>query len=121
MPIPYTPDRELGWRGKVYPAGRPTLIPEDLAIALGFSSSPAQAQTEDEALAAQGAMAAAVQRLEELQLIYDAEGKRDWKAIKEIGDRLGVEKHPDGWDSSLLRIIEAEFSTAIAQALEGEV
>jgi len=60
----------------------------------------------------------AVARLAELQEIYDAEGKRDWKAIKAIADPLGVKKHIDGWDSSLLRIIEAEYSAEIAAALE---
>jgi len=60
----------------------------------------------------------AVARLAELQEIFDADGKRDWKAIKAIADPLGVKKHIDGWDSSLLRIIEAEYSAEIAAALE---
>jgi len=62
----------------------------------------------------------AVARLAELQQIFDAEGKRDWKAIKAIADPLGVKKHIDGWDSSLLRIIEAEYSAEIAAALAQE-
>jgi hypothetical protein len=60
-------------------------------------------------------LAAAVARLDELQRLYEAEG---WRPIQAIGAALGVTKHPDGWDSSLLRIIEAEFSAEIAAALE---
>ena len=54
-------------------------------------------------------------RLAELRELYQADG---WKPIKAIGDALGVEKHPDGWDASLLRIIEAEYGSDIAAALE---
>jgi len=56
----------------------------------------------------------AVARLAELQAIYEAEG---WRAINAIADPLGVIRHEDGWDSSLLRIIESEFSVEIAAAL----
>jgi hypothetical protein len=62
----------------------------------------------------------AVARLAELQEIFDADGKRDWQAIQAIARPLGVKKHPDGWDSSLLRIIEAEYSAEIAAALAQE-
>lgn len=63
-------------------------------------------------------MLSAVARLEQLRRIFDADGKRDWLAIQAIAKPLGVTKHPDGWDSSLLRIIEAEYSAEIAAALE---
>lgn len=54
-------------------------------------------------------------RLTELDSIYITDG---WKAIKAIAEPLGVEKHPDGWDASLLRIVEAEFGSDIAAELE---
>lgn len=57
-------------------------------------------------------------RLAELRELYNAEG---WKPIKAIGDKLGVEKHPNGWDASLLRIVEAEYGTEIALAVEEAV
>ena len=100
---------EQGWRGQVYPAG-PAFIPDDLAIALGLTGIPVTEQGKSE-------LAEATERLDELKRIYDAEGKRDWAAIKEIGDRVGARKHPDGWDSSFLRIIEKEFSAEIAKAI----
>lgn len=54
-------------------------------------------------------------RLAELEAIYLNDG---WKAIKAIAEPLGVEKDPDGWDASLMRIIEAEFGADIAAELE---
>jgi hypothetical protein len=54
-------------------------------------------------------------RLAELRELYADQG---WKPIKAIGDALGVEKHPDGWEYSLMAIIEAEYSAEIALALE---
>ena len=102
-----------GWRGKRYPTGC-TFVPQDLAIALGLTEPatgiPVSGQGKSE-------LAVAAERLEELKRIYDAEGKRDWAAIKEIGDRVGAQKHPDGWDASFLRIIEKEFSAEIAEAV----
>jgi hypothetical protein len=60
-------------------------------------------------------LTSALIRLAELRELYDAQG---WKAIKALGDKLGVEKHPDGWEHSLMGIIEAEYSADIASALE---
>jgi hypothetical protein len=54
-------------------------------------------------------------RLAELRELYADQG---WKPIKALGDKLGVEKHPDGWEHSLMGIIEAEYSAEIAAALE---
>lgn len=121
-----------GWRGKQYPAGCRS-IPPDLAIALGLVDDSAKAQFVDpgapESKYEQSEISdsengvdlqAAIARLAELESIFDSEGKRDWQAIREIGNDLGVEKHPDGWDSSFLRIIEAEFSAEIAAALEAQ-
>lgn len=137
MPVKHTPDRDLGWRGEVYPAGQVAFLPDDLAIALGLApdagvlipTATAAAETADpeipdSAIAESDPtvpdlrLEAAARRLAELEAIFDPDGDRDWAAIKEIGDRLGVKKHPDGWDSSFLRIIEAEFGEAIAAALE---
>ncbi|MEL7314822.1 MAG: hypothetical protein AAFN08_07715 [Cyanobacteria bacterium J06559_3] len=116
-----TLDSDYGWRGVVYLAG-PATIPDDLAIALGLSDTTGVSVMEpanpEIAAPAEGALLRmAAERLEELKRIYDAEGKRDWAAIKEIGDRVGAQKHPDGWDASFLRIIEKEFSPEIAEAL----
>ena len=121
-----------GWRGKQYPAGCRS-IPVDLAIALGLVADSAKAEFVDpgapESKSEQSEISdsengvdlqAAIARLAELESIFDSEGKRDWQAIREIGVALGVEKHPDGWDSSFLRIIEAEFSAEIAAALEAQ-
>lgn len=114
----YTPETDLSWRGKPYPAGIPADIPDDLAAALGLAASDPQPEAIAPADAAHSAdLATAVDRLEELRLIYQVDG---WKAIKAIADPLGVKKHPDGWDSSLLLIIEREFSPAIADALAAE-
>lgn len=63
-------------------------------------------------------LTAALIRLAELQELYESQG---WKPIKAIGDALGVEKHPDGWEHSLLAIIAAEFSAEIAEALQDAV
>lgn len=102
----------FGWRGQVFPAGS-TSIPEDLAIALRLSPESAIADEDD-----QTRIDAAIDRLAELERIFDADGKRDWRAISEIGDRLNVTKHPDGWDASFMLIIEAEFGPEIAKAVE---
>ena len=59
----------------------------------------------------------ALLRLAELRELYEAQG---WKPIKALGDKLGVEKHPDGWEHSLMGIIEVEYSAEIAAALEGQ-
>ena len=123
-----------GWRGKQYPAGCKS-IPVDLAIALGVVADSAKAEFVDSGIPESaseqseisdsgnkvgGDLQAAIARLAELESIFDSQGKRDWQAIREIGNDLGVEKHPDGWDSSFLRIIEAEFSAEIAAALEAQ-
>ncbi|MEO0533250.1 MAG: hypothetical protein AAF215_05220 [Cyanobacteria bacterium P01_A01_bin.123] len=110
-----------GWRGKRYPAGC-TFVPQDLAIALGLEATTGipvaeQGKPESPQPTQDALLRMAAERLEELKRIYDAEGKRDWAAIKEIGDRVGAQKHPDGWDASFLRIIEKEFSPEIAQEL----
>jgi len=60
-------------------------------------------------------LADASARLAELKGILHDQG---WRAIKAIGDDLGVERHHDGWDSSLLRIIQAEFGEAMAAQVE---
>ena len=127
----------FGWRGHVFPAGS-TSIPEDLAIALGLVDDSAKAEfvdsgtpesTSEQSESEQSEISdsengvdlqAAISRLAELESIFDSQGKRDWQPIKEIGDSLGVEKHPDGWDSSFLRIIKAEFGEEIAEALEAQ-
>lgn len=57
----------------------------------------------------------ALTRLTELQELYETQG---WKPIKALGDKLGVAKHPDGWEHSLMGIIGAEYSAEIAAALE---
>lgn len=57
-------------------------------------------------------------RMAELRELYADQG---WKPIKAIGDALGVAKHPDGWEYSLISIIEAEYSTEIALALTDAV
>jgi hypothetical protein len=113
MPYLHTPDSDLSWHGVGYPAGLPAQIPDDLAIALGLTEAPAVPATTLELIHGP-ALAAAVERLEELRLIYEVDG---WKGIKAIADPLGVKKHPDGWDSSLLLIIEAEYSPEIAAEL----
>jgi hypothetical protein len=134
MPVKHTPDRDLGWRGEVYPAGQVAFLPDDLAIALGLTLDMQRPDgvplrdpeildsriLENDPTVPDLRLEAAVARLAELEAIFDPDGDRDWQAIKEIGDSLGVKKHPDGWDSSFLRIIEAEFGAAIAQALEVE-
>lgn len=128
MPVKHTPTEDLGWRGEVYPAGQASFIPDDLAIALGLMEPEAIADPEildsrileSDPTVPDLRLDAAARRLAELEAIFDSNGKRDWAAIKEIGDRLGVKKHPDGWDSSFLRIIEAEFGAAIAAALEAQ-
>lgn len=129
----HIPEETVSWRGKTYLAGKPAQIPDDLAAALGLAEAPeAEAAEPDwvqrlhrdtEAIAAANpdsasdTLTAAVERLEELRLIYQVDG---WKAIAAIAKPLGVTKHPDGWDSSLLLIIEQEFSPAIAKALAAE-
>jgi hypothetical protein len=113
MPYLHTPDDDLCWHGVGYPSGVPTQIPDDLAIALGLTEAPAEPAPALEPTDGP-ALAAAVERLEELRLIYEVDG---WKGIKAIADPLGVKKHPDGWDSSLLLIIEQEFSPEIAAEL----
>jgi hypothetical protein len=113
MPYLYTPDSDLSWHGVGYPAGVAAQIPDDLAIALGLTEAPTEPATPLEPTDGQ-ALAAAVERLEELRLIYEVDG---WKGIKAIADPLGVKKHHDGWDSSLLLIIEAEYSPEIAAEL----
>lgn len=65
--------------------------------------------------AAAPTLAEAQARLTELEGIYITDG---WQAIRAIAVPLGVEKHPDGWDSSLLRIIQAEFGAELAIELE---
>ena len=60
----------------------------------------------------------ALLRLTELRELYEAQG---WKPIKAIGDKLGVAKHPDGWEHSLMDIIKAEYSAEIAAALEESI
>lgn len=106
--------RDRGWSDTEAPMQLPTPP----------TGTPDTAMAELDAAAEAAAPAldvfSAVARLAELKEIYDADGKRDWKAIKAIADPLGVKKHPDGWDSSLLRIIEAEYSPAIAAALAQE-
>lgn len=64
-----------------------------------------------------GGLEAASKRLEELEAIYIEKG---WQAIAAIAKPLDVTKHPDGWDSSLLRIIQAEFGAEVAAELEAK-
>jgi len=64
-----------------------------------------------------GGLEAAANRLAELEGIYVADG---WKAIAAIAKPLGVTKHPDGWDSSLLEILKAEFGPEVAAQVEAE-
>ena len=116
MPYTYTPTIDRLHRGVIYPAGVAAIIPDDLAIALGLTDAPAPAAAVEPYPPADS-LAAAVTRLEELEGIYVTGG---WQAVKAIAEPLGVTKPPDGWDSSLLRIIEAEFSTEIAAALAME-
>ena len=116
----YTPNERLSWHGQIYPAGKPAMLPDDLAAALRLSGAPPEPpppadDPEPPTGPHSGALAAAVARLDELRLIYEVDG---WKGIKAIADPLGVKKHPDGWDSSLLLIIEEEFSPEIAAEVE---
>lgn len=67
--------------------------------------------------ASTGGLEAASKRLEELEAIYIEKG---WQAIAAIAKPLDVVKHPDGWDSSLLRIIQAEFGADVAAELEAQ-
>lgn len=99
--------RDRGWsttEAPMQPPTPPTGTPDELTAAA-------------EAAAPALDMLSAVARLAQLQEIFDADNKRDWQAIQAIAKPLGVKKHPDGWDSSLLRIIEAEYSAEIAEAL----
>ena len=64
-----------------------------------------------------GGLEAAANRLAELEGIYVTDG---WKAIQAIAKPLGVTKHPDGWDSSLLDILKAEFGPEVAAQVEAE-
>lgn len=93
------------------PTPEPTGTP-DTALSEFDAAAQAAAPTLD--------VLSAVARLAELKEIFDADGKRNWKAIKEIADPLGVPKPADGWEHALLPIIEAEYGPAIAAALEAQ-
>ena len=103
MPYPYTPETDLGWRGVVYPAGRPAQIPDDLAVALGLTGIPVSAPQ------AEASAPAAASIPDALKLINGVDVYREIQAIPTIG--AGAAKailaaRPEGGYASLEELWE---------------
>ena len=92
MPILHTPKSDLSWHGIAYPAGVPATIPDDLAVALGYSvdADPLPLPVED-------GMAPA------LRLINGVDIVRDLSVIPTIGagaaKRIIANRPPGGYAS----------------------
>lgn len=103
MPVSHTPTTDLGWRGAIYPAGRPAQIPDDLAAALGLTEAPAPTPRM-EALAPAGPTIP-----DALKLINGVDVVRELQVIPTIGAgaaKVILQNRPGGGYSSLAQVWE---------------